>query len=1318
MRKVRIGNDINVRWEVKTDGKAVSLEGKALKLYVRSAYRKEEITTFTVEGCVVSFTYPASMQRMTGARAVILEDATEGAPRRTVCADQAFTLVAHSCEENDDDVEFEDFMVSLQSNVLIGKPGLSAYEVWLSEGNTGTLEDWYAFLRKPATDIAADVAEAEAERKAAETARQEAEEGRITSEQERTTAETARDKAEQARQGDENLRKTAEENRVSAETDRNDAEQRRTANEKSRETAEQMRKTNEADRIRDEKEREAAETSRKATEKLRDTAENDRDDAEQERRQHEDARADAEGKRDTAETLRKQAETGRNNAEQERTTAEQTRKDSEASRVTAEGERTTAEQTRQENETARVTAETERGKKETERITAETERKSAEQERKSAEQKRKSAEQERKTAETGREDAEAGRVLAETSRQSAEAKREQAAKDNKAANDAAVAAAFAAAAAADTATGEANTAATNADMATANANAAANGASKVNAVMGDDHVLTVTDRTGAVKTADLGDVSDVARLKRSLGPYSERPDIVLTAKETNVAVSSEGVKVSKPGWAMADFTAELGNEYLFKPGATDGNVCVFAEYIDKIERRAIEYTYTYDEKGRIATAKATHDGKTHSYTYAYDADAATGESCVITDDQTGQTVDYLPATFQTTVGSYQPMTLLNADAELPEDGYCRFVSNFQSRSAIKVVVSYKVDVADLTMKVVRDGMTASMCTQLSKINQKVDENKALAESLRKKMSLFGDAFAGFARVSGDGDPKPSDEYIYGNRKLVQEIGKHMKLGTVKREGNEAVLQHECAKGRITLASNGDAVAVDGTEGDLLIYTDIPLYLMKANEQLDGFEMSCLGVGVVPCYWQSHTAKKLAPFAMSPFYTVTAKLESDERSCYHCIINDTVQGSFSQPNGLLKDVFRTDGGGFPTYGQSGIMSMTNAQAKNADANTNYPYMGNYYEFYELWITMMYAECGTLDTTDLYCMGTGCTQQEVVNESTWNNDRIAANSGVKIFSADGTVVNYGGLMSQSLKKGADGTDAYNLDSLVGSAYYVFTKNGEALTVLDGITKGGLQAKVGNSGCIFHCDASGNLVCTDDGSIDLTTGTGMEAAKRYYIVRDVPNCQGIADGVMTAVVNCYVKMNIADGVYNKTTDLTGGYIIYKFSHSLYRGLSIPMDGMFRQLCGAYYTVSNENGEFVNKFYCAEKCQDLPPLVEKTCYTDVANADNLDITRGLSYKKSVPGSTSWVGTADYGTSLFCFTVFDGSSHKKEVCYTWNDSYCIGQGKGGYPEEGKFCVKNLSVGCVSFYGFASARSGICNYAANNGSYTAGAFSVPQLKLK
>ena len=408
MRKVRIGNDINVRWEVKTDGQAVSLEGKALKLYVRSAYKKEEITTFTVEGCVVSFTYPASMQRMTGARAVILEDATEGAPRRTVCADQAFTLVAHTCEESDDDVEFENFMVSLQSNVLIGKPGLSAYEVWLSEGNTGTLADWYAYLQKPAMDVAAKVTKAETARVEAEKKREDAENARAEAETARQDAENGRDTAEQERAGNEDTRKTAEQSRNTAELDRRtdenirtenesarmteenkriaaerrraatfsalsadvdavvgkantaieetdaaealraDAEAGRTRAEDKRETNEQKRKLGETERKSAEMQREEAEESRVAAENSRVTTEKQRYDAEQERRQHEDAREDSEGKRDAAETLRKQAEAGRDNAEQERTASEQTRMENETQRETNEQKREEAEDKREE----------------------------------------------------------------------------------------------------------------------------------------------------------------------------------------------------------------------------------------------------------------------------------------------------------------------------------------------------------------------------------------------------------------------------------------------------------------------------------------------------------------------------------------------------------------------------------------------------------------------------------------------------------------------------------------------------------------------------------------------------------------------------------------------------------------------------------------------------------------------------------------------------------------------------------------------------------------------------------------------------------
>lgn len=857
--------------------------------------------------------------------------------------------------------------------------------------------------------------------------------------------------------------------------------------------------------------------------------------------------------------------------------------------------------------------------------------------------------------------------------------------------------------------------------ATAAANTAAEGAEKVDATLGDDHVLTVTDRTGAVKSTELGDAADVARMKQSLGPYSAREDIVLTASASGYVISKDGVKTAKSGWSMAEFTAELGNEYLFNPGETDGEVCVFAEYIDKVEQRGIDYAYTYDEQGRVATAKATYDGATHSYTYVYSGggDGVQGaENCTITDDQTGKTVDYLPSTYKTKVGSYQPLTLLNAGAELPEDGYCRFVSNFQARASIKVVVSYKVAAANLVMKVVRDGMTASMCTQLSRINQKVDEAKAAEEELRKKVSLMGDAFVGFARISGDMDPKPADDYIYGNRKLVKEIGKHMKIGTVKRVGNEAVLQHECAPGRITLASNGDAVKVDGTEGDLLVYTDMPLHVIRANEVLDGMEMSCMGVGLSSCVWQGAMSKKFEPFAMSPFYTVNAKLDGDERRCAHCVISDRVIGSYNATNpGVMKNILNADGRGYPNWSMSGLGTIHQAQNKNADPNTNYPYMGCYYEFYELWMAMMYIEVGTLDATDIYLFGVGCTSTQKANAETWANAKIAGDSGVKTFKADGTALGYEDIMSYSWNKGAYGKAENNMKAMFGASYYVITKCGEVQMVLDGITKAGLQDKVGKAQSIFYFNADGNVVCSEDGSIDVETGTGMEVNKRYYVVRDVSGCEGLKDGVMTAMANCYVKMEFADGIYYGSNDLTGGWVIGKFSHSCYRGLSIPVDGMFRQMSGVHYTSSKVNGEYVDWLYYAEKWQDVAPLTDDVCYGDVGTA--FTVLKGLRNKVRVKGSSGYVKKIDYSRNMFCYEDFGGGIHTGECCYSWNDHYMWGAVSGGLAEEGKEGVKAIVAGCGANAGMASARTAYCHIAVSNGSGNcAGALAVPQLKLK
>ena len=237
--------------------------------------------------------------------------------------------------------------------------------------------------------------------------------------------------------------------------------------------------------------------------------------------------------------------------------------------------------------------------------------------------------------------------------------------------------------------------------------------------------------------------SDVEHLNETMGPYSERESITLTPTTTGYVIDASGAKVAKAGWAMSEFTAEKGNVYLFKPGATDGNVSVFAEAITSVETRAVDYTYTYNDDGTIATAAATYNGKTHSYTYAYDASG----NVTITETGVGVVSD-LPMTYTTTVGSYSPLVRLNADAELPKDGYCRYMSHFKGNSALKVVVSYKVDSVDLTMKVTRDGVLASISTQLGNLSQKEDETRGMLEKMNESYVIVKSSKDTTANVDG------------------------------------------------------------------------------------------------------------------------------------------------------------------------------------------------------------------------------------------------------------------------------------------------------------------------------------------------------------------------------------------------------------------------------------------------------------------------------------------------------------------------------------------------------------------------------------------
>lgn len=103
MEKIRIGNDINIRWAMAIkDGDAIrsyDLTDKRFDLYIVSPYKKKQVDEFTVEGNVIEFVYKGKEQRYTGKYHLLMieNDAEDG--MHTVDECDAFELVHSTCQE-------------------------------------------------------------------------------------------------------------------------------------------------------------------------------------------------------------------------------------------------------------------------------------------------------------------------------------------------------------------------------------------------------------------------------------------------------------------------------------------------------------------------------------------------------------------------------------------------------------------------------------------------------------------------------------------------------------------------------------------------------------------------------------------------------------------------------------------------------------------------------------------------------------------------------------------------------------------------------------------------------------------------------------------------------------------------------------------------------------------------------------------------------------------------------------------------------------------------------------------------------------------
>lgn len=562
------------------------------------------------------------------------------------------------------------------------------------------------------------------------------------------------------------------------------------------------------------------------------------------------------------------------------------------------------------------------------------------------------------------------------------------------------------------------------------------------------------------------------------------------------------------------------------------------------------------------------------------------------------------------------------------------------------------------------------------------------------------AYYAAGRVAGASSPTFTKEY--GTKEGLRATLSHLRIGTIKN----GEIQHVCAPGRLTLATNGDTIAIDGTDGDVCLFTDQTVYKLRDRGTIGSDTCNVIGLGLVPHLVGTMSSKKIIPFFRSADYTVNAKLDGDTRSQAHCIYNTSVAGSYSAAGAYFKTAYRSSGGGYPSAGISSLDSSAQARNKNTDTDSSTPYQGLHFSWEELWWQAMYLELGTLDITATTNFGYGCTNTGAT-ATTFADTAMSGISGMKTITSAGAAT-YAGIYSKSLQIGTGGTSVENLVALAGSSPYTFLEELVHLRILDNITKNGLTSYVGNSSAVFT--GLGTAVVTD-GSVNLSTGSGMTANTFYCQVRNVPNCQGLADGVMTAVINMYIMLECSDNVYlaGGTTSMSGGKVIFKFSVPVYRGLAF-LKGIFTQMEGMYYQQTNTDGTIRNVLWSVDDPSDMRVINTSTGYADGNETEG--ILKGLTKHWTVSTTGGWVKDSDYSVSLFAHQTFGAGQHSYECSYIWIDkSWGAPHSTNGVLAQGYSCVNAAAVGCSASSGYAGRTLNADNAASSRSSGCAGAFA-------
>ena len=215
----------------------------------------------------------------------------------------------------------------------------------------------------------------------------------------------------------------------------------------------------------------------------------------------------------------------------------------------------------------------------------------------------------------------------------------------------------------------------------------------------------------------------------------------------------------------------------------------------------------------------------------------------------------------------------------------------------EIAINYAKDVETMSIKNNSDEIVTFSSDKI--IETKIAEsNKLILDGLN------GSIVMSMTTARAHDGESPTTQTYYGSKDVLNAVLSHMKIGTFKN----GKLIKECAPGRITATRSGEPIAIDGTDGDVMLYTDTVMYRDRAT--IDGLTVSgstatthnVIGLGLVPHMVGKKEAKKFEPFAITPHYaTNDVQLDWDSQPCPHSIYNPNLAtGNYRTPIAKFKE----------------------------------------------------------------------------------------------------------------------------------------------------------------------------------------------------------------------------------------------------------------------------------------------------------------------------------------------------------------------------------------------------------------------------------